>query len=558
VNEKILSIDNLRITSRSDIGDTNILLDGVSLELSRGEVLGLIGESGAGKSTLGLAALGYTRFGCDIANGTVCLNGENIRSLNSSKRRQLRGSRIAYIAQSAAASFNPMKTIMWQVCEAPVRHGILTEFEAKCRAIELFAELDLPNPEHFGERYPHQVSGGQLQRAMTAMAMSCQPDVLVLDEPTTALDVTTQLEVLFAIKKLIRGRKTAGLYISHDLAVVAQIADRIMVLRNGRTVESGATQQILNNPKEEYTRRLVSTRSSQLQVHERPSPPEPSQSLLTVNNVSASYGKIKALDRVSLDLRSGETVAIVGESGSGKSTLARVIAGLHQSTSGSIRFYEQNLDFDYRSRSLESLRQIQMIYQMPDVALNPRQTVGEVIGRPIKFYFDAADDEVNSRVEEMLHLIDLPQSFFNRRTSDLSGGQKQRVCIARALAARPEIIICDEVTSSLDQLVAEEIIELLKNLQKETKVAYLFITHDLTLVQRVANRVVVMLNGEVVDRGTLTEVFSPPKLPYTENLVSSMPQMRTDWLEEVITRRDEKRSLELFSKDTPFDRNNKQ
>ena len=246
----------------------------------------------------------------------------------------MRGARIAYVAQSAAAAFNPAKTIMWQVCEAPIRHGLLGEAEAQRKAVDLFAELDLPDPENFGRRYPHQASGGQLQRAMTAMAMSCQPDVLVLDEPTTALDVTTQIEVLFAIRKLIRNRNTAGLYISHDLAVVAQIAERIMVLRHGKVVEQGTTAQILHEPKQDYTRRLVSTRAALPPAKSRPAAQVQSAPLLQVDNVSAAYGQIRAIEGVSLDLHAGETVAIVGESGSGKSTLARVICGAHMSWSG--------------------------------------------------------------------------------------------------------------------------------------------------------------------------------------------------------------------------------
>ena len=536
MSDRILNIQGLRIAAQTDSGETSILVDGVDLTLSRGEVLGLIGESGAGKSTLGLSALGYTRPGCVMVDGTVMLGDENLRAVRATRKAQLRGARIAYVSQSAAASFNPVKTIMWQVCEAPVRHGLLSEAEARRRAVQLFAELDLPEPEKFGNRYPHQASGGQLQRAMTAMAMSCQPDVLVLDEPTTALDVTTQIEVLFAIRNLIRNHHTAGLYISHDLAVVAQLADRIMVLRHGRLVEQGTTSQILQQPQQDYTRRLVATRKLPSAKRE-PAADTQSAPLLKIESVSVSYGKFPAVVEASLDLYHSETVAIVGESGSGKTTLARAICGAQTSYSGKVRLDAQVLMPGYESRPREALRRIQMIYQMPDVALNPRQTVGDIVGRPITFYFNPPAGEVRGRVAELLRMIDLPLSFANRLSVELSGGQKQRVCIARALAARPDIIICDEVTSSLDQLVAEEILQLLERLQQETKVAYLFITHDLTLVRRLAHRVVVMLKGQVVDHGTLAEVFAPPKLPYTELLLSSMPQVRTDWLDEVMTRR---------------------
>ena len=536
MSDSIVNIQSLRIAAQTESGETSILVDGVDLVLSRGEVLGLIGESGAGKSTLGLAALGYTRPGCVMVNGVVMLGDENLRTVTATRKAQLRGARIAYVSQSAAASFNPVKTIMWQGCEAPVRHGLLSEADARRRAVQLFAELDLPEPEKFGNRYPHQVSGGQLQRAMTAMAMSCQPDVLVLDEPTTALDVTTQIDVLFAIRNLIRSHRAAGLYISHDLAVVAQIADRIMVLRHGRLVEQGTTSHILREPKEDYTRRLVSTRAVSPSKREQVDQPKATP-LLEVENVSAAYGQNRAVDGVSLDLYRGETVAIVGESGSGKSTLARAICGAHAADAGRIRLDKQTLKPSYASRPRETLRRVQMIYQMPDVALNPQQTVGAIIGRPIEFYFNPSPGEVRERVKELLRMNDLPISFANRLSVELSGGQKQRVCIARALAARPDVIICDEVTSSLDQLVAEEILQLLEKLQRETNVAYLFITHDLTLVRRLAHRVVVMLKGKVVAHGTLAEVFAPPKLPYTELLLSSVPQMRINWLEEVMARR---------------------
>jgi peptide/nickel transport system ATP-binding protein len=532
MTDRILSIDRLRIEAGTEGGGApHVIVDDVSLTLDRGEVLGLIGESGAGKSTIGLAALGYTRGGLRIAGGRIEVDGVDIRSLNSDGRRRLRGRRVAYIAQSAAAAFNPARTLYSQVCEGPVRHRLMPYEQARQQAVVLFRELDLPSPEKFGERYPHQVSGGQLQRAMAAMAMSCRPDILVLDEPTTALDVTTQIEVLAVLKRLIREHRTAALYITHDLAVVAQVAQRIMVLRHGKMVEEGATEQVLQRPAMDYTRRLVAERraASEGNVVRHPA----AAPLLKLDNVVASYRSLaRVINDVSLTVPRGETLAVVGESGSGKSTLARVVTGLLPRESGEIAFAGTSLPRRYQDRSRDQLRRIQMIYQMPDVALNPRQTIGEIIGRPLGFYFGRRGPAVRERVSELLRLIDLPENFAARRPGELSGGQKQRVCIARALAAEPDLVICDEVTSALDPLVADEILRLLKRLQDELGLTYVFITHDLGVVRRIADRVAVMLKGALVAYGPTEQVFAPPYHPYTELLLSSVPEMRTDWLDE--------------------------
>ncbi len=534
-SERVLSVEHLRVEARNDGGTTAVLVDDVSFTLDRGEVIGLIGESGAGKTTIGLACLGYTRNGCAIAGGSIVFRGRDILTLTAAERRALRGPGVAYIAQSAAASFNPAMTLFEQVCEIPVRHGIMSAVEARKVAIGLFRELDLPNPETFGNRYPHQVSGGQLQRAMAAMAMAARPDILVFDEPTTALDVTTQVEVLAAFRKLIKEHRTAAIYITHDLAVVAQIADSIMVLRHGKMVEHGAADQILQSPREDYTRRLVAERVSGHDFIDRAGGDPP---LLAITDVVASYASLlRVIDGVSLEVRRGDTVAVVGESGSGKSTLARVITGLLPREAGDIRFQGETLPPALAQRTREQKRRIQMIYQMPDVALNPHQTLLDIIGRPIAFYFGRSRADIRKRVLELLRMMDLPESFIDRKPGELSGGQKQRVGIARALAAEPDLIICDEVTSALDQLVGEEILRLLKHLQDELGIAYLFITHDLGVVKRIANKVTVMLKGKMVAGGETQTVFAPPFHPYTELLLSSVPEMRSDWLDEVLDRR---------------------
>ena len=514
----------------------NVIVDNVDLRLNKGEVLGLIGESGAGKSTIGLASMCYARAGVHIAGGEVVLDGVNIRSLDAEGRRYMRGKRIAYIAQSAAAAFNPAHSLMDQVCEAPLLHGLMTRSEAQAWARELFAALDLPDPENFGSRYPHQVSGGQLQRAMAAMAMSCRPDVLVLDEPTTALDVTTQIEVLILLKSLIRQYNTAALYITHDLAVVAQVADRIKVLRHGKEVEEGETNQILHHASKDYTARLVAVRGAA--ASERAIAATVKETtVLSIDDCHAYYGDFHVVRGVSLDVKLGETVAVVGESGSGKSTLARVITGLLAPRSGNIVFQGQALPKSLGERSKELKRRIQLVYQIPDVAINPRQSLLEIIGRPVQFYFGAGRAEMLARAKELMALVELPVEYLERRPGQLSGGQKQRVCIARALAAKPDLIILDEPTSALDPLVAEEILTLLRKLQRELGLSYVLITHDLDVVHRIAHRTAVMLQGQFVAFDKTDNIFDRPEHPYTQKLITAVPEMRVDWLDEVLEKR---------------------
>jgi peptide/nickel transport system ATP-binding protein len=533
----LLEMRQLRVEARGQDGATNRIVDNLDLVLHRGEVLGLIGESGAGKSTIGLAAMAYARTGCRITGGEILFDGADLMTLPEDELIAMRGVRAAYIAQSAAAAFNPAKRLDNQVCEVAIRHGVMTEQAARERAIELYGRLDLPEPQTIGRRYPHQVSGGQLQRVMSAMAMTCGPDLLVLDEPTTALDVTTQIEVLATVRDLIRRDNKAALYITHDLAVVAQIADRIMVLRDGELVEEGPTDKILHDPDEAYTRELVSAREAVVKPRVQVALPE--DPVIAISGVTASYdGKVDVLKNIDVVIGRGETVAIVGESGSGKSTLARVVTGLLPPRKGHVEFNGQPLSRALRQRSKDDLRRIQMIYQMPDVAMNPRQTVAEIVGRPLTFYFGLTGAARDRRVIELLGQIDMEPVYAERLPGQLSGGQKQRVCIARALAAEPDIIICDEVTSALDQVVAAGILKLLDRLQKETGIAYMFITHDLGIVRNIAERTVVMYQGDVVEQGSTVDIFTPPqKQAYTRKLIASTPEMRTDWLDEVLRER---------------------
>ena len=533
--QPLLTIKDLRIEGRS--GDVwHPIVKGVDLILHRGEVLGLIGESGAGKSTLGLAAMGFARDGCRILGGSIDFDGIDLGAASETERRALRGKRIAYVAQSAAASFNPAHRLIDQYCEAPVIHGVMPRDKAERDAVELYHRMRLPNPEDIGFRYPHQVSGGQLQRAMTAMAMSCRPDLIIFDEPTTALDVTTQIEVLAAIRTIVRQFGTAAIYITHDLAVVAQMADRIKVLLRGSEVEEADTGTMLATPREDYTRSLWAVRS----FARAEQPKVTGTPVLSVRSVAAGYGAVDILKDVSFDIHARRTVAVVGESGSGKSTVARVITGLLPPRKGEVLMNGKALPPSFKSRSREDLRQCQMIYQIADTALNPKLRLRELIGRPAEMYLGLTGRALDDRVRDLLALIELePDTYIDRLPSELSGGQKQRIGIARALAAEPKLIICDEVTSALDQIVQEGILKLLDQLQSELDLAYMFITHDLATVKSIADEVVVMQQGVVLEHGAKSALFAKPQQDYTRLLLSSVPEMDPDWLDKLLATRGE-------------------
>ena len=553
LNRPLLEVKGLRIEGLSEKGWQEIVR-GVNLQLKRGEILGLIGESGAGKSTIGLAAMGFARDGCRITAGEIIFDGIELSSAPENEKRKLRGTRISYVAQSAAAAFNPAHRLLDQFAEGPVDHGVMPRTKAKEKGRALYRSLDLPDPENIGERWPHQVSGGQLQRMMVAMAMSCSPDLIIFDEPTTALDVTTQIEVLKTIKEIVTDSNVAALYITHDLAVVAQLADQLMVLRYGNLVEVNSTGQILEAPKEDYTRALLDARTR----HEKTTAQfKDSSTLLSIDSVTAGYGKgPDVLQEVSVSVERGRTVAVVGESGSGKSTLARVITGLLPPRSGEILFQGELLPHALAQRTKQQLRKAQMIYQLPDVALNPRQRVRDIVGRPLSFYLGLRGKERERRIIELLEQIELSETYINRLPDELSGGEKQRICIARALAAEPELIICDEVTSALDTIVAKAILDLLQRLQYELQLTYLFISHDIDTVASIADRVVVLYAGRVAEQGSKSAVFQPPFHPYTRLLLSSVPEMKLDWLEKTLSTREAQagiaREVKITERGCPF------
>jgi peptide/nickel transport system ATP-binding protein len=532
-------VNELRIVARAAGGGETAIVKDVSFRVEPGEVLALIGESGSGKTTIGLALMGYARRGCRIAGGTVRLGDTDVLGLSESERRELRGRRVSYIAQSAAASFNPSRTIMDQVVETSHIHKLMPRAEAEKKAVQLFRELALPFPETIGQRYPHQVSGGQLQRLMAAMALMSEPDLVIFDEPTTALDVTTQIEVLHAFRRVVRGRQTTAVYVTHDLAVVAQMADRILVLREGAQREIGATPQIIGQPQDDYTRMLIAAASPKPRSGEAVG--EGAAPLLEVRSLVAGYGPLDkhgrpaapVLDDVSLRLYRGRAIGVIGESGSGKTTLARVVAGLIGPAGGQILFDGKPLPRLVAQRSAEELRRIQIVFQMADTALNPSHTIAEILARPLQLYRGVKGAALDKRIAQLLDLVQLPQACARRVPAGLSGGQKQRVNLARALAAEPDLILCDEVTSALDTVVGAAILDLLAQLRKELGVSYMFISHDLNTVRAVCDEIVVLYAGQKVESLTRSAFAQAPRHPYFHLLASSVPELRQGWLEEV-------------------------
>ena len=554
----LLEVDHLKIDARKDDGDLLPIVKDVTFNVERGEVVALIGESGSGKTTIALSALGYTKPGLEFTGGEVRLHGRDVITMPTEEKRRLRGQRVAYLAQSAAATFNPALTIGEQVTESAVIHGQLSRQEAHQRAESLYRALELPDPDRMGKRYPHQVSGGQLQRLMAAMALCGKPDLLVLDEPTTALDVTTQIEVLKAFKSVIQQEGSAAIYVTHDLSVVAQIADYIVVLYAGAMQEHGTVEQVINQPGHDYTRRLMAAvrpppaagQGDELSSeHERDVP------ALQVKNITAGYGKksdgspaITVLRDVNVAIARGQTVGVIGESGCGKSTLARVMSGLLPASEGEVLLDGQSLQPDLRKRTRAELQQVQFVFQMADTALNPRQRVDHILGRPLEFYLGLKGKAKRRRIGELLEMVELPQEFAGRYPEELSGGQKQRVNLARALAATPEVLLCDEVISSLDSIVGANVIALLKRLRKQTGVSFVFISHDLSTVASFADEIVVLYAGRVVEQGPADHVLSPPYHPYTRLLISSVPELRVGWLEETMETQEAKAGIDRVVK----------
>lgn len=530
----VLAVEDLRVATTA--GEE--VVKGVSFSVAPGEVVALIGESGAGKSTIGLAALGYRRPGLRIVGGSVRLNGTDLLTLSPEALRSCRGRDVAYVAQSAAAAFDPVHRILWQLTEAPVRFGLKTRAEATADMVALARRMRLPDPDEIVRRYPHEVSGGQLQRMMAMMAMGCGPSLLVLDEPTTALDVSTQVEVLRAIMDVIRAGGTSAIYVSHDLAVVAQVADRIVVLRHGAVVETGETGRLLSAPREAYTRELIDAVHVVPKVPAtiRPAPepvahpaPEPPP-LLRLRNVSASYGALPVLHGIDLELGRGRVLGVIGESGSGKSTLAKVIAGLLPPTEGEVLLDGRLLQPRVEDRRQEDRRAVQLVVQMPDLAFNPARTIGQSLDRHLAYFTDLPRAERTEQIARLLDTVEMLPELADRRPQDLSGGQKQRANLARGLLVNPALLLCDEVTSALDTVVAATVVRLLRRLKRDLGQAMIFVSHDIATVARVADEVAVLERGRLVEHRRTEDLLEAPSHPYTRTLLRSVPELRPGWL----------------------------
>ncbi len=544
----LVVVDGLCINALKIDGREFPIVKDVSFTIDEGQVLALVGESGSGKTTIALAMLGYARPGCRIVGGRIRVGDADVLSLTPAALRGLRGATVSYVAQSAAASFNPALKVNEQVVEIALTHHLMGRAEAQARAMELYRELALPDPEGIGELFPHQVSGGQLQRLMAAMALCAKPKLLVLDEPTTALDVTTQIEVLKAFKNVIGIERTAAIYVTHDLAVVAQIADRIIVLKGGEIQEAGATDVIIEHPSHVYTKTLMAAvrpppnTDSGDDSKQTPSSMPP---IVEIKNVTAGYGgldgsgnpKIPVLRNIDLAIRRSSVVGVIGESGCGKSTLARVIAGLLPRTAGAVLLDGAALPSCVKDRTREQLRKVQIVFQMADTALNPRQKIASILGRPLEFFHGKAGAGLKPRIAELLDMVRLPRSFADRYPTELSGGQKQRINLARALAAEPDLVLCDEVTSALDAVVGAAIIDLLQELRRALGIAYMFISHDLSTVASFADEIAVLYAGRLVEAGDTRGVLAPPRHPYSDLLVSSVPELRMGWLEDTAAMR---------------------
>ena len=545
--EKLLTINDLSVSFGRGAGELKAVTS-MRLQIEKGQIVALVGESGSGKT---VTALSVTRLlPYPLAwhpRGSIKFDSQELMGATEPKMRAIRGNRISMIFQEPLNSLNPLHSVEKQIKEVLHLHKRMSDGKARERVEELLDLVGMPEASSRLHAMPHEFSGGQQQRFMIAMALANEPELLIADEPTTALDVTTQIEVLQAFKKLIRDKHTSAIYVSHDLAVVAQVADDILVLKDGEMIEYGPVDQIIHEPSQDYTRELISAahvmpkrmpeiRTPTIQTTQE----DVTEPLLVVDNVTAGYGpnhQHLVLHSVSIEAHAGRTIGIIGESGSGKTTLGRVISGLMGCKQGEVRLGGMPLAGSIGTRSRDELRSIQFAFQMADVALNPRHRIRKILGRPLKFYFKMSKGEADHRVDELLDTVELPASFADRFPRELSGGERQRINLARSLTAEPKLMICDEITSALDTIVAEAILKLLRELQERLKIAYVFISHDLSTISKVADTIAVMRDGKIVEYGSTVEILTPPHHNYTELLLSSVPELRTDWLDGIEAQR---------------------
>jgi peptide/nickel transport system ATP-binding protein len=591
MSEPVFQVEDLSVGYLRSDGQDNVVVWKAAFSLAPGSILGLAGESGCGKSTTALAAIGYRGPGSRILSGTARLEGVDLLSLPSGKLRSIWGRRVAYVAQNATTALNPAIPVGRQLAQPLSRHMHLRGGELRDREVELLESVGIPNPPAALDRYPHQFSGGQQQRIAIAIALSCRPEVLILDEPTTGLDVTTQARISALLRSLVAQTGAATLYVSHDLSLLSTVADRLAVMYAGEIIEEADSHAVARQPRHPYTQALLAAvptahiRSSVAGIPGRPParvvldscsfaprcphaldacregyielldvggghmarcirtdeiaarPVEASplataevspESLLAVDDVWSQYAKAPtpAVRGVSFEIASGETLGIVGESGSGKSTLLRAIIGLHPPTQGVIRFRGVPLAAQAVKRPRAIRRELQIVFQNPDSSLNPRHTVFDIVRRPIRlFRDDVRHSGERAAVVELLESVKLPTGLLHRYATELSGGQKQRIALARAFAARPSLLLCDEVTSALDVSVQATIIELISELAARFGAAVIFVSHDLAVVRTIAGRALVMKNGEVCEEGETERLFVAPTHPYTRELLAAIPQL---------------------------------
>jgi peptide/nickel transport system ATP-binding protein len=590
VSDTVLDVTDLAVGYLKHDGSLNQVVAGVSFTLERGVIMGLAGESGCGKSTTALAAIGYRPLGSRIMAGRALLGDVDLLKLPNSKLRDLWGKRVAYVAQSAALALNPALTVGHQLAQPLAIHLGLRGAASRARQLELLDAMGLPSPAAALRRYPFQFSGGQQQRIAIALALSCKPDVLVLDEPTTGLDVTTQARITELLRALVRDLGVGCLYVSHDLALLGTLADRLAVMYAGEMVEAGAADSVATKQRHPYTQALLAAvpsirrprflvgipgrppasivtgscayaprcqyvlpacraghpelrdpgdghvaRCIRLEeVEKLPSPgheiaraPSKREVLLEISDVRCEYDQTVAVKRFSLVVHRAERVGIVGESGSGKSTLLRAIAGLHRPSAGSIALRGTRLAPVAMKRPRSVRREIQLVFQNPDSSLNPRHTVFNIVVRPIRLFRDEVPRSgERAVVQELLDAVRLPTGLLYRYPAELSGGQRQRVALARAFAADPTLLLCDEVTSALDVSVQATILELIAELSQQTETAVIWVSHDLAVVRTIADRALVMREGEVCEEGDTDELFASAKHPYTQQLLASIPDLQ--------------------------------
>ena len=529
VNESVLQVSNYSVDFWVEGVWYPAAID-MNFEVKAGKVLAIVGESGSGKSTTAMGLMDLLASNARVA-GSVKVNGQEMIGAKKALLRKTRGAEVAYIFQEPMTALNPLYTIGFQIVETLRTHFDMGPQEAKVRAIELITMVEIPNPEGSFDKYPHQLSGGQRQRAMIAQSLACDPGLLVADEPTTALDVTVQAEILDLIRNLRDKLNSAILLITHDMGVVADLADDILVMKDGNTVEYGTADQIFNNPKHPYTQQLLAAVPKLGSVAVRILKPElvGLPPVLKLENVSIEYPKkgrvpaFRAVTDFSLEIYPGEIVGLVGESGSGKTTVGRAAIGLLPIVEGTISVAGKSISNPTPQELREIRRHTGIVFQDPGSSLNPRLPIGESIGEPLFLSGDAKGDELDRRVEELLDSVELPRSYRNRYPHELSGGQRQRVGIARALALTPDLLIADEPTSALDVSVQARFLELLQTLQDQLKFACLFISHDLAVVDILSHRIAVMQNGRLVEVGTRDQILKSPREEYTKRLISAVP-----------------------------------